>query len=222
VAGFPGTRNASGVDVKDNSGAQVLGRTSLKRLGIVAVPTVVAAGALGVMMANGAIAASFAVSGQQFKLSAGSLSGQGFVQYGSVDHLVNGSKIPVAISAFKTATISNLCQSVVTPVPGIGNVTLTITAGGHGSPVQASELIIDMQQLDASDATFTNINIGQDASTLSGSATGAQGKPLMFGQQAETASLTGVKQIANSTNAGTFELHDMSMKVSLGDTPCFK
>jgi len=54
------------VDVKDNSGAQVLGRTSWKRLGIVMVPDRRRRGALTVAMANGAIAASFAVSGQQF------------------------------------------------------------------------------------------------------------------------------------------------------------
>ena len=48
--------------MKDTSGAQVLGRTSLKRLGIVMVPTVVAAGALTVLMANGAVAVSLAIS----------------------------------------------------------------------------------------------------------------------------------------------------------------
>lgn len=207
--------------MKDNSGAPVLGRTSLRRLGLVAVPTLVLAGALGVMMANGAIAASFAVSGQQFKLTADSMIGHNFVEYGGVDGHADGSKFPVADSAFKTATITNLCQSVVTPLPGIGDVTLIIRAGAKGNPVQASDLVIDMQQLNAGDAKFTNINIGQDASTLQSGVPGAQGAPGLFGEQADLAELTGVQQIANSTNAGTFELHDMSMGVSLGDKSCF-
>jgi hypothetical protein len=210
------------VDVKDNSGAQVLGRTSWKRLGLVLLPTVVAAGALTVAMANGAIAASFAVSGQQFALTAGTLSGDGFVNYGTVDQKVDGSPVPIAVSAFKSADITNLCQSVVTTLPVIGDVTLTIRAGGGSTPVHADNLIIDMTQLNANEATFTNINIGQDASTLGGSATGAKGQAGLFGQQADKASLTGVKQIAYSTNAGSFVLHDMSMKVTLGNTPCFK
>lgn len=207
--------------MKDTSGAQVLGRTSWKRLGLVMVPTVIAAGALSVAMANGAIAASFAVSGQQFKLTAGTLTGSGFVQYGTVDKHADGSAFPAAVSAFKSADITNLCQSVVTPIPGIGDVTLTIKAGGGSSPVHADDLIIDMSQLNAGTATFTNINIGQDASTLGGSASGAVGQPGLFGQQAEKAVLTGVQQVAYSTNAGSFQLHDMSLGLSMGDHSCF-
>jgi hypothetical protein len=213
------------VDVKDTSGAQVLGRTSWKRLGIVMVPTVVLAGALTVAMANGAIAASFAVSGQQFKLTADQITGNGFANYGTVLNAdqpnAKAGAIPAAISAFKSASITNLCQSVVTNLPVIGPVTLTIKAGAAGTPVTATDLIIAMQQLNASSATFTNINIGQDASTLSGSANGAVGQAGLFGQQADSAVLTNVQQVANSTNAGSFSLHDMSMGVSLGDHECF-
>lgn len=207
--------------MKDNSGAQVLGRTSWKRLGLVMVPTVVAAGALTVAMANGAIAASFAVSGQQFQLTAGSMTGSGFVEYGAVDQKADGTPLPVAVSAFKSADISDLCQSVVTTLPVIGDVTLTIKAGTGSTPVHADDLIIDLTQLNAGTATFTNINIGQDASTLGGSATGAAGTKGFFGQQAEKAELTGVQQIAYSTNAGSFQLHDMAMGLSLGNHPCF-
>lgn len=207
--------------MKDTSGAQVLGRTSWKRLGLVMVPTVIAAGALSVAMANGAIAASFAVSGQQFKLTAASLTGSGFAQYGTVDHHADGSQFPVAVSAFKSADITKLCQSVVTTIPGLGDFTLTISAGGKGTAVHADDLIIDMSQLNAGEADFTNINIGQDASTLGGSATGAKGTAGMFGQQADSATLTGVQQVAYSTNAGSFQLHDMSLGLSAGDHPCF-
>lgn len=211
--------------MKDTSGAPVLGRTSLKRLGLVMVPTVIAAGALTVAMANGAIAASFAVSGQQFKLTADTIHGYGFVNYGTVLNAdqpnAPAGKIPAAISAFNNATITNLCQSVVTNLPVIGPVTLTIKAGAGATPVKATDLTIAMQQLNAGTATFTDINIGEDASTLSGSAAGAVGTPGLFGQQAKEALLTNVQQVANSTNAGSFELHDMSMGVSLGNKPCF-
>lgn len=207
--------------MKDNSGAQVLGRTSWKRLGWVMLPTVVAAGALTVAMANGAIAASFAVSGQQFEISAGTLTGNGFANYGTVDGTKDGKPIPVAVSAFASADITNLCQSVVTNLPVIGAVTLTIKAGNNGTPVHADNLIIDMTQLNATTATFTNINIGQDASTLGGSASGIAGQAGFFGQQATKAELSGVQQVAYSTNAGSFQLHDMSMSVSMGNNPCF-
>jgi hypothetical protein len=209
------------VDVKDSSGAQVLGRTSWKRLGIVMVPTVVAAGVLTVMISQGAIAASFAVSGQQFELTAGSLTGTGFANYGTVDKEVNGTVVPVAVSAFSSAQITDLCQSVVTPLPVIGDVTLTIKAGASGTPVSADNLVIDMTQLNAGTATFTNINIGQDASTLTGSATGAVGQAGLFGQEASQATLQNVQQVAVATNAGSFTLSNMSMDVTTGDNPCF-
>lgn len=207
--------------MKDSSGAQVLGRTSWKRLGIVMVPTVVAAGVLTVMISQGAIAASFAVSGQQFELTAGSLTGTGFANYGTVDKEVNGTVVPVAVSAFSSAQITDLCQSVVTPLPVIGDVTLTIKAGASGTPVSADNLVIDMTQLNAGTATFTNINIGQDASTLTGSATGAVGQAGLFGQEASQATLQNVQQVAVATNAGSFTLSNMSMDVTTGDNPCF-
>ncbi|HEY3872326.1 MAG TPA: DUF6230 family protein [Actinocrinis sp.] len=207
--------------MKDSSGAQVLGRTSWKRLGIVMVPTVVAAGVLTVMISQGAVAASFAVSGQQFKLTAGTLTGTGFANYGTVDKEVDGTEVPVAVSAFSSAQITDLCQSVVTPLPVIGDVTLTIKAGASGTPVSATNLVIDMTQLNAGTATFTNINIGQDASTLTGTASGAVGTPGLFGQQASEAVLDNVQQVAVATNAGSFTLSNMSMGVSTGDKPCF-
>ena len=204
--------------MKDTSGAQVLGRTSLKRLGIVMVPTVIAAGALTVLMANGAIAVSFAISGQTAQLKVGQLSGTGFAQYGSVDQQADGTNVPVAVSAFKTATISNgLCQSVATNLGPLGTYTLTLTATG----AKASDLIIDMQSLKADTADFNNINIGQDASTINNSAAGAVGKAGSFGQAADSAKLINVEQVANATSAGTFDLQGMGLSIAKSSTGCF-
>ena len=208
--------------MKDTSGAPVLGRTSLKRLGLVMVPTVIAAGALTVLMANGAIAVSFAISGQTAQMKIGQLSGDGFAQYGGVDGGASGTDTAVAVSAFKDATISNgLCQSVTTDLSKVTggllhDYTLTLSASG----ATASSLIIDMQSLDASEADFTNINIGQDASTINGSATGAKGLEGTFGQQADKAVLTNIKQVSNATTAGSFDLQGMSLSIASGDNGC--
>jgi hypothetical protein len=203
--------------MKDTSGAQVLGRTSLKRLGIVMVPTVLAAGALTVLMANGAIAVSFAISGQTAQMKIGQLQGTGFAQYGGVD-AGTGSQTAVAVSAFKTATISNgLCQSVETNLGPLGTYTLTLTASG----ADATDLIIDMQSLKASEADFNKIDIGVDASTIQGSASGAKGAAGLFGQQADGATLTNIQQVSNATTAGSFDLHNMSLSISKSTTGCF-
>lgn len=65
--------------------SQVRGGTRWKRFAVVMVPSVAATAAIGVGLAQGALAASFSISGQEFKVKADSLVGTNFVQYGSVD-----------------------------------------------------------------------------------------------------------------------------------------
>lgn len=71
--------------MKDAHGRPVTGRVSWRKFAVLSVPALAGTAALGIALANGALAASFAVSGQQFKVSADSLKGDGFAQYGSVD-----------------------------------------------------------------------------------------------------------------------------------------
>ncbi|MFB4306165.1 DUF6230 family protein [Actinomadura sp. GTD37] len=191
---------------------EAVGRVRWKRFAAIAAPAAIGAGALAFMTAQGAIASSFAVSGGSFKVSADSLTGQGFVQYGGVDAGKDGAKHPVQISGIKSAEIRNMCQSVK-----VGPFTLRLTAGTGSEPVQATDLVLDVEQLNA-DAKFTGMEIGRDASTLDKGPNGARGPAGMFGQQATRIELTDVKQVAWATTAGTFKLKDLSMK--LGDE-CF-
>jgi hypothetical protein len=184
------------------------------------VPSVAATAAIGVALAQGALAASFSVSGQQFKVSADTLHGDGFVQYGNIDAQHGGKLIPVAVSAFSDATITGLCQSVVVPAPIIGNVTLKLTAGNGGKVVEAKNLYIDLDQLDA-DATFTDINIGVAAGDTNPNYAAVE--PVVkaagggtFAQEAKSADLTDVRQTAWATSAGTFKLSGLSLRVHKG------
>lgn len=211
--------------MRDAQGNLVQGRTRWRRFAAVMAPAVVAAGAIVFGMANGAIAASFAVSGSNFKVSAGSLDGTGFVQYGGVAHAnvkdANGVQDhPVAVAGIPSADITNLCQSVLVPVGGGHNISVILRAGQNGQTVHADNLMFDLTDLYA-DATFTNINIGQDASTLTAGPTGAQGAVGGFGQQATHVTLKNVKQVAWSASAGTFELNGLELHVSLAGEECF-
>ncbi|MGW2571875.1 DUF6230 family protein [Streptomyces sp. NPDC001537] len=212
--------------------SQVRGGTRWKRFAVVMVPSVAATAAIGVALAQGALAASFSVSGQQFKVTADSLTGYGFEQYGAIDsgYTLDGKKTahPVAVSAFNDATITNLCQSVVTPnIPVLGKVSLILHAGGGGKPVEANKLYIDLDDLSA-DATFTNIDIGvaaKDANKGPGiksdEVANKQTNPYGFAQQAEKAELTGVKQTAWATTAGTFKLSGLKMSISTDAAECY-
>lgn len=205
---------------------QTRGGTRWKRFGVVMVPSIAATAAIGVALAQGALAASFSVSGQEFKVSASHLHGDGFLQYGAVDVQHNGTTEPVAVSAFKTATINDLCQSVVVPVPVVGDVSMVLKAGADKSnPVRAKDLYIDLTQLQA-DATFTNINIGiaaadADKSGAQMKGDGEHADGSSFAQEATAADLDNVKQTAWATSAGTFQLSGLSMHVSAGDHECY-
>ncbi|MEV0961308.1 DUF6230 family protein [Streptomyces sp. NPDC049910] len=209
--------------------SQVRGGTRWKRFAVVMVPSVAATAAIGVGLAQGALAASFAVSGQEFKVSTDSLTGKGFAQYGGVDmgykNVAEGDEQvlhPVAISAFKDASIRGMCQSVVTDVPLLGKITLKLKAGGGKEAVRATNLYLDVTELDA-DAEFKNIDIGVAAKNTDdpdiGKGPAVKDKTIMqngFAQQAEEVTLTGVKQKAWATTAGTFKLSGLSMRLHKG------
>jgi hypothetical protein len=208
--------------------SQVRGGTRWKRFAVVMVPSVAATACIGLALANNALAASFSVSGQSFKVTADKLVGTGFSQYGAVDsgYTLDGKKTahPVAVSAFKQAQITNMCQSVVTPdIPLLGSVSLKLTAGGGGTPVEADNLYIDVAELGA-DATFKNINIGvagKDISKGPGIRSGDTANPFGFAQEADQATLLNVKQTAWATTAGTFKLSGLKMSLSKGVSECY-
>jgi hypothetical protein len=182
------------------------GRVRWRRFGIVMLPAAAVAVVLIGLTARGAVAASFSVSGQQFIVTANKLSGTGFEQYGSSYQEANGKTQPVAVSVIRNATLSNLCQSVK-----VMGMTLRITAGSGSTPVTASNLVVGATDL-SGDATFQNISVGQDASTLS-QVPGDVGQVGTFGQQASAVSITGVRQVAWSTTAGTFKLPGFHLQI---------
>ncbi|MFD7720057.1 DUF6230 family protein [Streptomyces sp. NPDC059814] len=217
--------------------SQVRGGTRWKRFAVVMVPSVIATAAVGVGLAQGALAASFSVSGQEFKVSAAELEGYDFVQYGSVaaerdaDPKVAGKAHAVAVSGFSKAYITNMCQSVVTPnLPfGLGTITMRLEAGGEGHKrVYAKDLYLDVAELDG-DAKFSNIDIGVAAGSLKkdkpgsiGIQPGTQADPNGFSQRAEEAVLTDVKQKAWATTAGTFNLSGLKLRLHKGtDMECY-
>jgi len=196
------------------------GRVRWRRFAVIFVPAAGVTALLLGLTANGALASSFSISGQQFKVSADSLSGTGFQQFGTLDSTTS-SKIPVAESEIGSADLTNLCQSVATNLGPFGTWTLRITAGQGASPVHADSLIIDANQLSGSTATFHNINIGQDASTLNAVSGVPTGQAGTFGQQASDVTIANLQQVAYSTSAGTFTLPGFSLSFSSGDNECF-
>jgi hypothetical protein len=195
------------------------GRTRWRRFVAMLAAGGVGAGVLMVGMSQGALAASFAVSGSSFKVSADSLKGQGLVQFGGMDQGA-GAAHPVVVNGFKSATLDNFCQSVFMPrVPLVGDVTLRITAGGAGG-MSADNLVVGLSEL-TGDLALTGPEIGVDAGQVNKGPAGVKGLPGSFGIQADSASISRLRQTAWSTTAQTIRFRGMGMNVQPGRAECF-
>jgi hypothetical protein len=212
----------NGDSVKDAQGS-VQGRIRWRRFAAVIVPSAVVTGAILVGMANGAIAAQISIAGPKFKISASRLDGTGFVQYGGFTKTTRSdgtvTQVPVVYSGIASADLSNLCQSVR---PAGLPVSMIINAGGGGKPAHAETMLIALTDL-SGDATFSNINIGQDAGTLDAAGSGVKGDAGGFGQQAEHVVIDNLHQESYSTTAATFRLTGLHLFLDVGANPkeCF-
>lgn len=200
-----------------SGGTPQAGKVRWKRFAALMVPAGLGAAALIAMTANGSIAASFAVSGQSFKVSADQLRGTGFAQYGTLDETQKGAKHPVAISVVGHAKLKNLCQSVLINSP-IGTLTLLVNAGQGSTPASADNMVVDASQL-SGNATFKNIEIGRDAGTLD--KVQEKGPSGLFAQQADSVTIDDLHQTAWAVNAGTFRLNGLKLNIKPGTHECF-
>lgn len=189
-----------------------------KRSGRILITAVPVAVVMTVMMggvANGAVPVAFSVSGSQFQISASQLDGTSFSQYAGTAIDTKGAPHPAAIANIGSATLADLCQSIVTETP-LGKVGMLITAGGGGKPAAATNLQIGMTDLKG-DTTFNNVRIGVDASTVTTTAKGAAGD---FAQDSDSLKIVGLQQTAWSTQAAVFTLTGMHLQLTDGKT-CF-
>ncbi|MGW1991783.1 DUF6230 family protein [Embleya sp. NPDC001921] len=194
------------------------GGTSWRRAGALGIVGLGAVGFLTLAMAQGALAASFAVSGASFQVSSGKLTSAGLSSYVSTNTSLDGKGHPVSMLAIGDATLSDICQSAKVKTP-LGDITFKLTAGGDAGEVTAKNLIIGAEDL-VGDARFGTVEIGRDASTLD-KVPGAQGERGTFGLQAGDVTVAGVRSHAWSATGGTFNLKGLRVGVSLDGPGCF-
>ncbi|MCW8096412.1 DUF6230 family protein [Streptomyces tauricus] len=194
------------------------GRVRPRRAAVMAVPATVIAAGLMILTAQGALGVQFAISGMPFTVTATNLDGEGFAQFGGLDQMAEGSpnegdtggQVLVVVSAIKKATLEKLCQSV-----DLGGTNLLIRAGEGKDKVSAVNLTTDSTEL-SGNASFDNIEIGNDASTLDKSHT--RGPKGVFSQQADTVHIGNLRQTNYATTAAVFKLP--GLKLSFSDKGC--
>lgn len=202
------------------------GRTRWRRFGLVLVPTLAATTGILLAVANGAIAVSFQIAGQNSKITADKLIATGFNQYGGVDLGGGTNNHPVLITSISSAKIYGLCQSVVihTPIPGLETLSMRLSAGtDRKHPVEATNLQIDADSMQAN-ASFNKIDIGVSKDAMPYGPTAKADEHSVtnsFGQAAQSATFTDVKQSAWASQAGTFTLNGLSMSIKSGKHECY-
>ncbi|WP_028800739.1 DUF6230 family protein [Streptomyces sp. 142MFCol3.1] len=209
-----GSTPESPVSGSATDGPDRRGRVRLRRAAVMAVPATAVAAGLMILTAQGALGVQFAISGMPFTVTATELNGTGFEQFGNLDNMAEdspnagdtGGQVLVVTSAIKNATLTKLCQSV-----DLGGTNLLITAGSGADKVQASNLTTDSTEL-SGDAAFDNIEIGNDASTLSKA--GVQGNKGVFSQQADTVHIANLRQTNYATTAAVFKLPGLKLRFS--------
>lgn len=191
------------------------GRVRWRRFAAMLLGSAAAGTALVILTAQGVLAAQFSISGMPFTVTATTLDGTGFEQFATLDHMApnspnagnTGGQVVVIVSAIQSATLTDLCQSV-----GLGGEFLKITAGTGDTPVHATTLVVDSDLL-TGDASFNNISIGQDASTLD-EVPGVTGNLGVFSQQADTVTINNLRQQNYATTAATFTLPNLHLSFS--------
>ncbi|MFF1832997.1 DUF6230 family protein [Streptomyces sp. NPDC058231] len=201
------------------------GKTNWGRFAVILVPGVVACVALGIAMAQGALAASFFISGQRFQVAADALTLRGVSIYGMVDVTNEGDPVPVLVTGARHATVSGLCQSVLVDIPVLGPYTLKLT-GGNERPAEASDLFLDSTTTLAGQADFTDIDIGVAQGAITKGPIDPNDRssqffdPNGFGQQAASATLTNFRVTTVAVSAGTFRIPGLRLSLERGHDEC--
>ncbi|MFF1394454.1 DUF6230 family protein [Streptomyces sp. NPDC058287] len=202
-----------------------VGRTRWRRFAAVLVPSVAVCAGLGIAMAQGALAASFLISGQKFKVTADTLTIRGLSIYPMVDVTKKHELVPVLVTGARHATLSGLCQSFQVDIPMLGTYTLTLN-GGDERPAEASNLFLDTTFEAAGQANFQGIDIGIAQGEITkgpinpGDRDSRFFDPSGIGQQATSVTLTDVSVTAVALTAATFDIPDLRVQIKQGDHAC--
>ncbi|WP_344682104.1 DUF6230 family protein [Saccharopolyspora taberi] len=195
---------------------RAIGRTRWRIFALVFVAGLAGVGVMFGGLSQGALAASFSVSGMTYKASGDKLVGEGVVQYGSVDQGGSGAH-PVLVNGFRQARIDNFCQSFVVPgLPVVGDISVRIAAPA----MSAEDLVIGIEQV-TGDLTLSNVEIGRDAGTFDKGPNGQTGQPGTFGIQSDGARIDNLRQTAWSTTASTLRLDQVRISADTGRNECY-
>ncbi|MEW9549751.1 DUF6230 family protein [Nonomuraea sp. NPDC050783] len=189
-----------------------------KRFWSVLAPSLAALAVLAVGMAQGAVPASFAVSGRRMKVSAAKLSGRGVGMVPGVVRSVDGRRHVVVRLSLRTAQVYGLCQSAEVDTP-MGPFTVRLGTRDREKPSRISELDISATSLSA-DVDLGSVVLNRDAGTP-GAGNVQKGRRGDYGVDVLTFSARDVTADAWMVMGGSFLVDGLSVTIGQDVRPCF-
>ncbi|MFC9970576.1 DUF6230 family protein [Spirillospora sp. NPDC127200] len=175
------------------------------------------AGVLGAAVGQGSLAASFAVSGRQMKMSAQQIQGRGYATYPSAVTTADGRRHPVTVLAIRSARVRGLCQSAVLRTP-LGRYVVRL-GSAPGRTATVRNLLVSATSLDA-DLDFSSLQVNRDAVTLD-AVPGAVGEPGQFGLQALDFTVEDVKVDSWSVLSSSISVPGFRLAIGRDEHECF-
>ncbi|XVQ09774.1 DUF6230 family protein [Spirillospora sp. CA-255316] len=194
------------------------GRVRWRRFALLFVPSLGALAVLAAGMAQGALPASFAVSGRQAKVAADEISGQGFALYPAVVTSVDGRRHPVMVLAMRTARVRGLCHSTSVRTP-LGRYVLRLHTRPGEQASRVDHLVISATTVDA-DVDFGSLHLNRDASTLD-AVPGHAGAPGAYGLQSLGFTVRDVRAGTWLTTGGSFQVSGLRAALGRDVDECF-
>ncbi|MGQ0632002.1 MAG: DUF6230 family protein [Sporichthyaceae bacterium] len=183
-----------------------------------AAPAAVAVVAIGMAIAQGALAANFNVADQKFTLNVAELEGVGLGAVPAAAKPNGSDEAGVLHAGLTSAKLTGLCILVNESILG---VDYTISIGSGGSQAASGDnLFFDITDLNASPASLRGAVLGVSADDIAVNGTSLEGAPGAFGLDVTrgTVTLRDVRASAYQAQvAGALTLPNLGINVRLGN-----
>jgi hypothetical protein len=179
-------------------------------------PATIASAAVGVAMAQGALAAGFNVANQRFDLHIDELDGTGLGAVLATAQTQSGDQPGVLHAGLASAKLSGLCILVHQSLLGV-NYTISIGSAGAQQST-GTNLLFDITDLTSNPAQLSGAVLGVSADTVTSGNQSLGGSPGAFGLTKGTVTLHNVTASAYQTQVvGGLTLPNLGIDVHLGN-----
>ncbi|MFT3899394.1 MAG: DUF6230 family protein [Gordonia sp. (in: high G+C Gram-positive bacteria)] len=186
------------------------------RLKVLAAALAVGFGITGLMgfgMVRGDVPLRFAVSGEEFYVSASWVELDNIEVYPRTVDTANNGKVPTVVAKIGSLKLKDLCLAMPAPnLPGVG--TFVLVAEGSGDGTSASDLMVDVDLL-AATPTLHDVVVGTDAA-----AHDPGSSKLATSISSRTAVAVDVGTIVRAIRIGTVSVKDVKVKLMRDTKHC--